>query len=158
MAGPYTKLDMEQVIKRSFDEPNDRLRVDAEITASIADVNVIIDAASGDNIKISDGVDDLAINPDGSINANVALDHTQDSVALGNGTALLSSTTAGSKVGLDVNMLNRLVNVPHDDIEIATKNDSGDPLTIVFRNLGTQVMMLTLTYDTDGDLQRVQRS
>lgn len=95
---PYTQLSADQVIQQSFDEANDRLRVDASVTASIGDVeidanesdiaikdritgnllkvnadgsidaNVNIDAAGGDNVAISDGTDTLEINPDGSIN------------------------------------------------------------------------------------------
>jgi hypothetical protein len=63
-----TKLDANQVLRRAYDEPNNRLRVDALVTATIGTVSVLIDAASGDNISISDGTHTLEINPDGSIN------------------------------------------------------------------------------------------
>lgn len=105
MAGsnrPYTQLDSDQVLRQSFDEENDRLRVDATVSASIGsleinaedsdvaikdritdnllkihndgsiDANVIVSANSGDNIAISDGTDTLAINADGSINAKIS--------------------------------------------------------------------------------------
>lgn len=62
------KLDANQVLKRAYDEVKNRLRVDAEVTATIGTVDVAIDAAGGDNIAISDGVDTLVINPNGSIN------------------------------------------------------------------------------------------
>ena len=95
---PYTNLDADQVLKQSFDEANDRLRVDASVTAVVAgvtldaatsdiaiadrntgyllkinadgsiDANVVVSASGGDNIAISDGTDTLAINSDGSIN------------------------------------------------------------------------------------------
>jgi len=85
---PYTSLDANQVLKQSFDEANDRLRVDASVSATISDIeikdpitgntlrinadgsidtNVIISAVS-DSIKISDGTDTLLVNADGSIN------------------------------------------------------------------------------------------
>lgn len=85
---PYTQLDANQVLQQSFDETNDRLRVDAAVSATISDIeikdpdtgntlhinadgsidtNVVISAAS-DSIKISDGVDTMAVNADGSIN------------------------------------------------------------------------------------------
>jgi len=97
---PYTKLSSEQVLQQSFDESNDRLRVDASVSATIGDiqinaeesdvaikdrvtdnllkinadgsidVNVNIDAADGDNVAISDGANTLNINPDGSINVD----------------------------------------------------------------------------------------
>lgn len=81
-----TRLDANQVLIRAYDEPNNRLRVDAQVTASIGTLDVIIDAAGGDNIAISDGVNTLEINPDGSINiAATNLDirdlvYTQDTV------------------------------------------------------------------------------
>ncbi|NDC96360.1 hypothetical protein EB077_13725, partial [bacterium] len=101
MAGPnfpYTNLDADQVLRQSFDETNDRLRVDASVTAVVAgvtldaatsdiaigdrltgnlvkvnadgsiDANVVVSASGGDNIAISDGVHTLDINSDGSIN------------------------------------------------------------------------------------------
>ena len=101
MAGPnfpYTNLDADQVLRQSFDETNDRLRVDASVTAVVAgvtldaatsdiaigdrltgnlvkvnadgsiDANVVVSASGGDNIAISDGTHTLDINSDGSIN------------------------------------------------------------------------------------------
>lgn len=95
---PYTNLDADQVLKQSFDENNDRLRVDASVTAVVAgvtlsaatsdiaikdrvtgnllkinadgsiDSNVVVSASGGDNIAISDGTNTLDINSDGSIN------------------------------------------------------------------------------------------
>lgn len=99
---PYTQLSSDQVLQQSFDESTDRIRVDASVTASIGDikidaeesdiaikdrvtdnllaiendgsinVNVNIDAASGDNIAISNGTNQLSIESDGSINVNIS--------------------------------------------------------------------------------------
>lgn len=66
-----SKQDANQVIRLAFDDATQRLRTDAIVTATIGSVDVIIDAAGGDNIAISDGVDTMAVNPDGSINVNV---------------------------------------------------------------------------------------
>lgn len=98
MAGINTKLDANQVLKQAYDEPNQRLRVDATVSASIGDVTIVdpdgdalnvnpdgsinvniaggglqveISAADGDNIAISDGTNTAAINPDGSLNVNL---------------------------------------------------------------------------------------
>lgn len=98
---PYTNLDSNQVIKQVYDEADDRLRVDAVVSATIGDViidaeesdiaikdrvtdnllkinsdgsidaNVVVSASGGDNIAISDGTDTLQVNPDGSINVTV---------------------------------------------------------------------------------------
>lgn len=99
MAGINTKLDANQVLKQAYDEPNQRLRVDAQVSATISDVQikdadgdelninpdgslnvalvggslaVEISAADGDNIAISDGTNIAVVNPDGSLNATVS--------------------------------------------------------------------------------------
>lgn len=62
-------LDFPQIIKAVYDEAQNRLRVDTGATITIGgELEVSIDAASGDNIKISDGTDTLQVNTDGSIN------------------------------------------------------------------------------------------
>jgi len=66
---PYTGLDADQVIRQSFDQDQDRLRVDAEVTATIGVLEVDIDAADGDNIAISDGVKNVTISTEGAKNA-----------------------------------------------------------------------------------------
>ena len=47
-------LDSGQIIKRAFDESEDRIRVDAEVTATIGSVEVVI-SDTEDSIKIGDG-------------------------------------------------------------------------------------------------------
>jgi len=69
-----SNLDFNQIFQRAFDEPNDRIRVDAEVTATIGTTEVIIS-------------------------------HLNDSIRLGDGTDFLTSTTVGSDVGLDVNLI-----------------------------------------------------
>jgi hypothetical protein len=66
---PASRLDGNQVLQHSYDESTGRLKVDAEVTATVGTMDVVIDAAGGDNIKISDGVDTLLINADGSLNS-----------------------------------------------------------------------------------------
>lgn len=95
MAVPISKLDANQVLRQSYDDENQRLRVGAEVTASIAEMDVAIDANSGDNIAIADptGTNYLLPNADGSLNVNVTdieLDQANDSVAIGDGTTLVS--------------------------------------------------------------------
>jgi len=58
-----TKLDANQVIRQTYDEAKQRLRVDAQVSASISDIE----------IKDPDG-DTLQINPDGSTNVNILND------------------------------------------------------------------------------------
>lgn len=66
-----TDLDFNQIFQRSFDEDNDRVRVDA------------------------------AISLDGGI-TEVVISHANDSIRLGDGTSLVTTTSVGPKVGLDV--------------------------------------------------------
>lgn len=125
-----TKLDAAQVVRRAYDEAANRLRVDAEITASIGDI--ILSAATS-SIAIGDGVDTLAINPDGTINVNVLLSHVDDSVRLGDGTTLFTGTTVGPKTGLDVNLINTVIPISAASLPLptgaATESTLGSLLT-----------------------------
>lgn len=87
-------LDADQTLKEAYDAVTGRYKVDATVTASIGEVvvkdaitgdtqkvnadgsidaNVVVSAAGGDSIRISDGVDELVVNSDGSINARDSL-------------------------------------------------------------------------------------
>jgi hypothetical protein len=71
-----TELDFQQVIRRVYDDANDRLRTDTNIT---------IDGSGGLDVIISD---------------------LNDSVAIGDGSGNLATiTTVGASNGLDVNIL-----------------------------------------------------
>lgn len=120
-----TKLDADQVMRRAYDETENRLRVDAEVTATIGDIDVHITAASGDNIAIvnQNGTFPLIINPDGSINTNttitdISLNQADDSIAIGDGIDLIDINVDGSINTQDVysnyNKLNffEIINVP----------------------------------------------
>lgn len=117
MAGSITKLDSNQVLRSAYDEASKRLKVDAKVSATIGTVEVAIDAAGGDNISISDesGNNRLKINSDGSIdthivnNLDVNIDQSNDSIRIGDGTNLATTTTMMSKTGLDVNLLNTVL-------------------------------------------------
>lgn len=70
---PFTKsqLDANQVLQFAFNEDTGKLRVEAEVVATLGEVQIESSAADGDNIAISDGIDILNINADGSINTVV---------------------------------------------------------------------------------------
>lgn len=116
-------------------------------------------------VQLSDG--DVNI---GTVNAEIEVQLSRrdnnpdagdvhDSVRLGNQDYELTYTTNDSetKAAADVVALNRLIDVPHDDVEITTFNADGDPTVIEFRDNGELKLTLNLTYNTEGDLQRVQR-
>lgn len=106
---PGQFLNQENIIKKVFDETTDSLRTTAILTVPPGGINVNLSAAGGDNVAISDGTDTLLINPDGSLNVNpgnLIISHLDDSIRLGDGTDLFTSTTIGPKVALDVNVIN----------------------------------------------------
>lgn len=65
-----SRLDANQVLRNSYDDDKDALRVLAEISATIGDIDISIDAQAGDNIAIADptGTNYILPNPDGSLN------------------------------------------------------------------------------------------
>ena len=71
-----TQLDPGQIVKRVYDESNDRIRVDAAITAPDG-TSILIDATT-DSIKIGNTATGpfLNVNPDGSINIEGAVTGT----------------------------------------------------------------------------------
>lgn len=83
-----------------------------------------------------------------------------DSVRIGNQDYEATYTTNDdeSKAALDVMMLNKLIDIPHDDIEVTQYTADGDPEVIEVREAGELKRTLTLSYNADGEFQRVQRS
>lgn len=93
-----SQLDQQQILQRVMDEANDRLRVDAEVTATIGVVDVNID-------------------------------HINDSIRIGDGSNLVTTTTSGPKVGLDVNIISSL--------DVIIDGSSGDNIIVVGTDDGT---------------------
>lgn len=117
-------------------------------------------------VRLSDG--DLNI---GTVNAEIEVQLSRrdnnpdagdvhDSVRIGNQDyeATYTANDAETKVGLDTMMLNKLIDIPHDDIEVTQFTADGDPEIIEIRDNGQLKRTLTLTYNADGEFQRVQRS
>ena len=101
-------------------------------------------------------IDGTISGPGGGL--EIVIDHASDSIRIGDGTNLVTTTQAGAKVGLDTVQLNDLIPSAFDDVEVTAKNADGCPTTIVYRNNAAVVATLTVTYDVDGDLERVTRS
>lgn len=121
----FSRLDANQVLRQTYDDENQRLRVGATVEATIGQVDVSILASAGDNIAIADptGTDFLLPNPDGSINVNITditLNQATDSVAIGDGTTLIhvDPGTGALLVTLDStnlttkNIFNEIDNIP----------------------------------------------
>lgn len=101
-----SNLDQTQIFQRSFDESKDRIRVDADISIESATIVVETDFTT-DSMAIGDPASNniLKINNNGSVDANVIISHTDDSIRLGDGTSLITSTAVLGKQGLDVNII-----------------------------------------------------
>jgi hypothetical protein len=133
-------LNQENIIKKVFDETNNALRTTSTIVAP-GGLEVNLSAASGDSVLISDGADNLAINSDGSINARVGdlvISHLEDSIQLGDGTNLITSTTVGPKIALDVNIVNNTGVVSNTYAEV----------TSVPSNTLTSILTKTITVNS----------
>lgn len=66
-------LDMPQIIKAIYDEPNNRIRVDTGATFNISgELEIAIDAADGDNVAISDGTNTAAVNSNSQLEVHDA--------------------------------------------------------------------------------------
>ncbi len=101
-----SNLDQTQIFQRAFDETKDRIRVDADISIDSATIVVETDYTT-DSMAIGDPSTNtlLKINTDGSIDTNVSISHVDDSIRLGDGTSLITSTLVSGKQGLDVNVI-----------------------------------------------------
>lgn len=117
-------------------------------------------------VQLSDG----SINV-GTVNAEVEVQLSRrdnfpdagdvhDSTRIGNQDYELTFTANDneSKAAADIVALNKLIDVPHDDIEITQFTLDGDPEIIEFRDNSNLKLTLNLTYNSEGELQRVQRS
>lgn len=92
---PYSRLDVANIVRRVFEESNDRLRVDAAVTVVLGEVEVIIDEAD-DSIQIfgNDGTTNRAIktNAAGELQVDVLAS------ALPTGAATSANQTNGSQL------------------------------------------------------------
>lgn len=101
----------------------DQLVFDTTNAQSIADsdsVGAFVRSAGGTLIThtTAGGKEALDVNIAGGVSLEVDLDHTEDSVRLGNGVAFFTSTTIGGDIGLDVNLINASIEVTATDLDI----------------------------------------
>jgi hypothetical protein len=104
----------------------------------------------------------LDVNVVGGVNVEVDLDHTDDSVALGDGTNLLTSTTIGSDLGLDVNVINdpssanTAIATAQNDLDVANAAEDvvASPLanrkTLIMKNIGNREIYVGASGVTSG--------
>ena len=113
-----------------------------QLVFDTTDVDSIKDSDSvGAFLRSSDGtlIDHTNVGGKNAIDVNiaggavleVALDHTNDSVALGDGTNLYTSTTVGADIGLDVNLINTSIEVTATDLDIRDLSSATDSVAAV---------------------------
>lgn len=138
-------LDAAQIIKRAFDEENDRIRIDAEINADVGDQEVIINAADDSiqaYIKDENGVAFSAANPLSVDGSGVTQPISASSLPLPTGAATSANqATANSSLSsIDTKLTSQAtasnqttanntlssIDIKLDDQATATKQDTGN--------------------------------
>jgi hypothetical protein len=82
-----------------------------------------------DSGAVINGSNPLPVSITSGVNVEVDLSHVDDSVALGDGTNLLTSTTVGADIGLDVNIINASIVVSATDFDIRDLVYTSDSVT-----------------------------
>lgn len=119
MAYDASHLSHENILRDVHDPVNQTLRTTA--TAVIGSVVVDVDYTT-DSVAVGDPItgNTLKINANGSVDANVVVSHTEDSIKIGDGTDLLAINVDGSinVVQQDLTFANDKVDVTGSTIEI----------------------------------------
>lgn len=105
---------------------------DANTIADSDSVGAFIRAADGTLITHTAGA--LDVNLKSPIQVAVDLAHTEDSVRLGDGTDLFTSTSAAGKVALDVNFVNTSIEVTATDLDIRDLSSATDSVASWLRD------------------------
>jgi len=82
-------------------------------------------------------------------------------VRIGSGTQFVTTTEAGTRTLLDVNIVHNggsLFSKPFNKIIVLTKTECGDPLTVKSQLNDIDVQLITATYDDENDLISLQVS
>lgn len=101
---------------------------DANTIADSDSVGAFLRASDGTLLTHTDvgGKKALDVRVAEGINVEVDLDHADDSVRLGDGTALTTVTTIGPDTGLDVNVINASIEVTATQLDIDDLNATDD--------------------------------
>jgi hypothetical protein len=108
----------------------------ASIVVTATDLDIRDLTAVSDSVEswTHDGTGNAITSTAGALDVNlksplvvdVSLSHTNDSVHLGDGTNLLTSTTVGPDIGLDVNLINASIVVTATDLDIRDLTAASD--------------------------------
>lgn len=113
MAYDASHLSHENILRDVHDPVNQTLRTTA--TAVIGSVVVDVDYTS-DSVAVGDPITNntLKINANGSVDANVVVSHTEDSIKIGDGTDLLAVNADGS-----INVEQRDLTFAQDKVDVS---------------------------------------
>jgi hypothetical protein len=144
-----TNLDQNQIMQLVFNEKTKRLAVDATVVAKVTDTEINADDS---DIAIRDpsSGNSLAINTDGSINANVAINSSEDNILIvGSENGTLSGTKRPLKVDGSGNAktltVNSIIPFEYDAIYYAYPDDYTE--VFVYKYGGVTVATVTATYE-----------
>lgn len=118
-------FDERQILQKVLNATEDRIKVEINATVTAGAVEVAIDQTT-DSIKIGDGTDIMAVNPDGSINAVITGSIVTDpDVNLHDGSGNpITSQVSGSQRALDVGINIAGIQVDPRQIRALTSSDS----------------------------------
>jgi hypothetical protein len=125
-----TKLDAAQVVKQAYDESNKRIRVDAQVNASISDVK----------IEDTDG-DILEVNPDGSTNVNI-LNDLELSISAASGDNIAIESSSGNELGINADG-----SINANVVDSSVIENIFDEVTGVANGIPTEIISYTLSSD-----------
>lgn len=126
----------------SVDVSGSEVSLDAATLAALETVTVL---QGTDPWVIGDGGGSITVD---ATNLDIRdLTHVTDSVRLGDGTSFFTSTTVGSDIGLDVNILNSLT-IDADGIYNVTTNPNPDNIGLISHSRAASI----------GDAQQVERT
>lgn len=163
-------LNSENIMRKVYDPSTESLKTSTIAVLDTNSVSVQINDTD-DSIKIGNGQGDyLAINDDGSINANltgeidievnavdgdsIAVVGTEDGTPSGTQHTLKIGSDGNARVGDNFSLVPREI----DQITFVSVTPDGDPLVIEYRKSGNLVATLTITYDMNGHFQSVTRT
>lgn len=124
-----------------------KLVFDPANAADSANVGAYLRASDGTLLTHTDvgGKKALDVRLAEGVNVEVDLSHVDDSVALGDGTNLFTSTTVGPDIGLDVNIINASLAVTATDLDIRDLTHVSDSVKV---GDGTDFLAI----NTDGSI------
>jgi hypothetical protein len=157
-----SNLDQQQIMQLVFDEKRKRLAVDATVVAKITDAQINADDS---DIGIRDSVsgNSLSINPDGSINSNVAVDSAEDSITIfGTETGAMDGTKRALRVDSKGNskslVMNSLVPYEYNGISFSYPDTFTEVFTYTQNGITVSTVTVTYTDSTKTRLASVART